>query len=172
MPLECKQAPLVLKLLLYTGMKPAEMFALDKKDIDLQKRIVSINKEMGSDRDNLNVVRQCKTEMSIRKIPMSDKVFEVITELMSLSNSDILIPNSKGQHYATKDIADRYHHIAKNHGVDFHMYQCRHTFITTLFMQGVDLKTIQELVGQKIDATTIGYVVSDEQRKKNAMNLM
>ena len=39
-------------------------------------------------------------------------------------------------------------------------------------MNGVDLKTIQELVGQKVDATTIGYVVSDEERRKKAIELV
>ena len=169
---ERNQARSILFILFYTGMRPAEMFALDKTDIDLKAQTISITKEMGSDRDRTNVVRPCKTEMSHRIIPISDKCLPFISEAMKLTDSPVLFPNPQGEHYATKDLGERYHLLAKNIGIDFHFYQCRHTFITRLFMKGVDLKTIQEIVGQTIDATTIGYVVSDEKRRKNAVDLM
>lgn len=171
-PQERSQAKYILYILYLTGMRPAELFALDKSDIDLKKRTISISKEMGSDRDRLEVVRPCKTEMSHRVIPISDVCFPYVKEAMELSDSGILFPNLKGGHYATKDLGDRYHQVGKQISIDFHFYQCRHTFITNLFMKGVDLKTIQELCGQTIDATTIGYVVSDEIRMKNAVNLL
>lgn len=169
-PLERSQARAILFILFYTGMRPAELFALDKEDIDLKNKTINISKEIGSDRDALDVVRPCKTELSHRTIPISDKCYPYIRD--ALTDSPLLFPNAKGQHYAAKDLGERYHLIGKKVGIDFHFYQCRHTFITSLFMQGVDLKTIQEIVGQTIDQTTIGYVVSDEKRRRNAVNMI
>ena len=171
-PLQQKQAPFILWLLYYTGMRPAEVFALDKKDLDFKNKTISISKEVGSDRDNQNVIRNCKTDCSHRTIPMSNKVYKLLKEAVKLNDSDILFPNDLNEHYSSKDVGDRWHRIAKSIGIDFHLYQCRHTFITNLFMQNVDLKTIQNIVGQKIDATTISYVVSNEEKMKNAMDLI
>lgn len=162
----------VLYTLLYTGMRPAEIFALDKCDVDLNARTISITKEVGSDRDKKNVIRTVKTEMSTRIIPISDKCFPYILKAMKLYKSPVLFPNQQGEHWSTKDFSVLLHLHAKKDGIDFHLYQCRHTFITRLFMQGVDIKTIQELCGQNIDATTLGYVVSDEQRRIRAINMV
>lgn len=169
MRLQCED---MLYILLYTGMRPAELFALDKSDINLYDRTISIYKEMGSDRGVTNVVRTVKTEMSRRSVPISDKCLPFLKDALKLNDSPVLFPSEDGRHYSTKEVGELFHFHAKKIGIDFHLYQCRHTFITRLFMSGVDLKTIQELCGQNIDATTIGYVVSDEERRIRAVNLM
>lgn len=170
-PLMKAQCENILWILFYTGMRPAELLALDKSDVDLKNRTISITKEMGSDREKRNVVRTVKTEMSRRTIPISDKCLPYVQSAME-NDSPILFPSEEGEHYSNIDVGPLFHFHAKKIGIDFHLYQCRHSFITRLFMQGVDLKTIQELCGQTIDATTIGYVVSDEERRVRAVNLM
>lgn len=170
-PLMRKEAEPLLFTLFYTGMRPAELFALDKADIDLKNKTISIQKEIGSDLNRNAVIRPCKTEMSHRVIPVSDKCLPYLDKAMKFK-SPVLFPNDKGTYYSTKEVGELFHLHAKKIGIDFHLYQCRHSFITRLFMQGVDIKTIQELCGQNIDATTIGYVVSDEERRKRAVNLM
>lgn len=169
---EKKQPYYSLWSLYYTGMRPAELFALNKSDIDLDNRTITINKELGCDRNRKVILRSCKTEMSHRVIPISDKLYPILKKALTLHDYDILFPNEHGEYYFGSMLGSRYHLIVKKYGIDFHMYQCRHTFITNLFMKGVDLKTIQELVGQVIDSTTIGYVVTDDERKKAAMNLI
>ncbi len=161
--------PLMLQTLFLTGMRPSECFALEKTDVDLKKKTISINKEVGSDLENNWIIRQCKTKESNRVIPISDKLLPIIKDSLE-TDGTYLFPN-KGNYY-NNTLGDRLHKLAKKNGYDFHLYQCRHTFITTLFMNGVDIKTIQELVGQKINATTIGYVVSDNDKKTNAVNII
>lgn len=170
-PLLAKEAESLLYVLFYTGMRPAELFALNKEDVDLRSKTITISKEIGSDLNRHAVVRTCKTEMSHRVIPVSDKCLPYLQKAME-GDSPVLFPNEDGSYYSTKDVGELFHFHAKKIGIDFHLYQCRHSFITRLFMQGVDIKTIQELCGQNIDATTIGYVVSDEERRKRAVNLM
>ena len=161
--------PLMLQTLFLTGMRPSECFALEKADVDFKKRTITINKEVGSDLENNWIIRQCKTKESNRVVPISDKLLPILKEVSEIKGT-YLFPNKDS--YYNNTLGDRLHKLAKKNGYDFHLYQCRHTFITTLFMNGVDLKTIQELVGQKINATTIGYVVSDDIKKKNAINVI
>lgn len=161
--------PLMLQTLFLTGMRPSECFALEKSDVDLENKTIMINKEVGSDLEDNWIIRQCKTKESNRVIPISDKLVPILEEALK-TKGDYLFPSNES--YFNNTIGDRLHKLAKKRGFDFHLYQCRHTFITTLFMNGVDLKTIQELVGQKINATTIGYVVSDDDKKKNAINII
>lgn len=161
--------PLMIQTLYLTGMRPSECFALLKSDVNLKKKTITINKEVGSDLNDNWVIRKCKTKESNRTIPISDRLMPILKEVLEVKG-DYLFPN--GDTYYNYTIGDRLHKLAKDIDLDFHLYQCRHTFITTLFMNGVDLKTIQELVGQKVNATTIGYVVSDEDKKKNAINII
>lgn len=158
--------------LYYTGMRPAELFALTKDDIDFKNRTINVNKELGCDRDRKVILRSCKTEMSHRVVPISDKLYPILKKAVTLHDFNILFPNDKGEYQYSAMLGSRYHLIVAKHGIDFHMYQCRHAFITNLFMKGVDLKTIQEIVGQVVDSTTIGYVVTDDDRKKIAVNLI
>lgn len=169
--IEKQQANSILLMLYFTGMRPGELFALTKKDINLKENTISINKELGYDENRNAIIRPCKTGMSHRTIPIPNKLNQVVSNLMD-NKSDILFPNRKGNYYNIADLGTRYHAIAKRIGIDFHFYQCRHSFITNLVYAGIDLKTIQELVGQSIDQTTIGYVISSKERQKNAINMI
>lgn len=167
--IEKNQANDVLLMLYYTGMRPGEMFALTKKDINLKDNTISINKELGYDENREPIIRPCKTEMSHRVIPIPDKLNQVVRNLYK-AKSNILFPNHNGKYHNITDLGQKYHLIANSVGIDFHFYQCRHSFITNLVHAGIDIKTIQELVGQSIDQTTIGYVISSKERQKNAIN--
>lgn len=163
-------APFILKTLFLTGMRPSEMFALTKKDIDMNKHTITINKRVDSSRD-AQTIETTKTNESNRIIPFSSKLAPIFKELLK-KDSDLIFPDPEGNYYLPAQLSDKYHKNAKRIGIDFHMYQCRFAFITNLYMNGVDIKTIQELVGQKIDFTTLGYVVSSEERMKNALKFV
>lgn len=170
--IEKKQAPYILWMLYYTGMRPGELFALNVDDVDIKKKKIHINKELGSDRNDNVIIRPCKTLKSHRIIPISDKLLQILKEYLKNPTSNILFPNKDGKNYQVSQLGDRYHQIAKSIGIDFHFYQCRHSFITNLVLAGVDIKTIQELVGQTIDQTTISYIISSEDRQKHAINML
>lgn len=161
--------PLMLRTLFYTGLRPSECFALTRKDVDLKNKVIIVNKEVGSNLNDNWMIRQCKTKESNRQVPISDKLLPTLEKAIKLKGN-YLFPNKDT--FYNNTLGDRLHKLASKHGIDFHLYQCRHTFITTLFMNGVDLKTIQEIVGQKVDSTTIGYVVSDNDKKKCAINII
>lgn len=167
-PLMRYQAYFILMTLFYTGLRPAELFALEINDVDLRKKVIHVNKELEASRRRSDAIRPCKTELSHRDVPIPEKLVQILKDYEP--NCDIYF-GIKGKHYSVSQIGDSYHTIAKKIGIDFHLYQCRHTYITNLYLNGVDLKTLMELCGQNVESTTIGYVVSSEQRKRSAVSL-
>ncbi len=165
---EREKIELILFILFYTGMRPAELFALNKCDIDFKKKTITVNKSL----DTGGMIRKAKTELSNREVPISKKCMPYIKKAAKISKCDIVFHNDDCDYFIVSKLGDKVHKIAKKKGIDFHFYQCRHTFITTLYRKGVDIKTIQKIVGQGIDATTLGYVIDSEALKRNAIELV
>lgn len=167
-PYDKRMYQLMIWFLYYTGCRPAEMFALEKDDI--KKDYIDINKEMGSSLRDNNIVRPCKTELSHRQIPIADSLKPIIQEAMELSKSEIIFAMENGSHFNSTYVGDRLHGLAKKHGIEFFMYQIRHLFCTDLMDAGADPKTIESLMGHADLKTTYGYLVTNDGKRKNAIN--
>lgn len=167
-PYDKKQFPLMLWFLYYTGCRPAEMFALEKDDI--KKDYIDINKEMGSSLRNSNVVRPCKTELSHRQIPIAKNLKSILDKATEMSKCELVFPTETGFHHNSTNVGNRLHDLGKKHGIDFFMYQIRHLFTTDLMDKGADPKTIQSLMGHSNLKTTYGYLVTNDDKRKNAIN--
>jgi site-specific recombinase XerD len=55
---------------------------------------------------------------------------------------------------------------------DFHFHDLRHTFASRLVMAGVDLRTVQELMGHKTISMTLRYSHLSPDHKKSATNAL
>lgn len=159
-----------LLMLYFTGMRPCECFALNKSDIDLVKREISINKEIGSDLRENNVIRQCKTEQSNRIIPISNALYDIITDLIEAQPNEILFADHKGNYFNSTQVGNKIRYICKQHGIKFNMYQLRHQFSTDLITNNVDIRTVMELMGHNNTNMTIDYARSSSELKSDALN--
>lgn len=165
---EKEQIPLILDFLYLTGCRPCEVWALEKTDC--RKGYIFIDKEIGSTLDKDIDVRQCKTELSVRKIPITEELKSVISKASKLSDSELLFPPIKGKYYRTDDFGQRIHLIAKRNGIDFNLYMLRHRFATDLLVNGTDVRTIQELMGHSSSSMSIEYARSNDELKRNALS--
>lgn len=168
-PYEKQQIPNILWTLYYTGCRPGEIFALNKKDV--KNGWIYINKEIGSSADDENVLRPPKNKASYRKIPIAKELSQILENAAALHDREILFPDRNGRYYYSNLLTSKISHIIKRTGIKFSCYMLRHLFQTDLRYSGVDDKTIDVLVGHSNKKTIDIYTHTNDERLKNAIFL-
>lgn len=126
---------------LNTGMRRGEILALRWKDVDLENRKIT--------------VRNTKNNET-RVIPVNKTLYEELLNLSKESGSEYVFSNGEGRPFG--DIKKGFSSALKRAGIeDFRFHDLRHTFGSHLVMQGVDLKTVQQLMGHKVIKMTMRY---------------
>jgi len=164
-----KMYPLLLRTLRLTGMRTAEVCALNKSDVIDE---IKIYKELGSSINESLTIRPCKTKSSIRNIPLTKELKKIFKEASSLTEYDLLFCNEDGSLIDIRKVGNQIEHLASKKGVKFNLYQLRHKFSTDLILKGIDIRTIQELMGHTSSTMTLYYARSNDDLKKNAMRVL
>lgn len=155
-------------IMLYTGLRPAETFALERKNIDTTSWIIIVDKSLGSDTEHLNIKRTTKTKDSMRIIPVVKELRPIILELLEYAESDDLF-SVNGELFKVKRATDKITRICRLEGINFTMYMLRHKFSTDLVTNNVDPRTVMELMGHCDPKMTISYARSDLALKQEVL---
>ena len=180
--------------LLNTGLRLGEFLALLDKDFNFNEKYVSVTKTLKDTYifdENRNkkyavLVQPPKTESSIRKVPLSDKLIEKLEEYKINRNLLLINPedhNGSKPFFCTpmdtylnnSNIRKVFKKILSEAGLPnkFRVHDLRHTFATRLFENGVSPKTVQKLLGHSKLETTMNiytHVMRDVQQE--AINLI
>lgn len=167
-PYDGQMYALLLEWLYLTGMRICEALALTRSDI--KKDQIVISKELGSSMEDWMVLRDCKTDLSRRNIPLTPDMKKVLQKVYKLHDHDRIFCQNDGSFYNSTEIGDKIHKIGKTNGLDFNMYSIRHLFATDLTVNGVDDRTKIELMGHSSVNTTLGYARSNDDLKIKALN--
>jgi len=153
--------PLV-EIALHTGMRKGEQFNLRWTDINFLTEIITIP--------------QTKSKSGeMRHITMNDKVVEILRNLSSRLKNEWVFPSSTGitpldGNNFTKGVFVPAVREAKIENFKWH--DLRHTFASRLVMKGVDLRTVQELMGHKTIAMTLKYSHLSPRHQKEAVQVL
>lgn len=159
-----------LKVMYYTGIRPCECFALKRSNIDLIKNNIYIDIELGSSYTKHNVIRNTKTEKSIRHIPIVPELKIILNELLDFQDAEeFLFTKYNGELFRVDDITNKISRTCKLEGLKFNMYRLRHQFSTDLITANKDPRTIMELMGHNNIAMTIEYARSSDELKEKAL---
>lgn len=167
---DAQSVVMALETMWYTGLRPAECFALSPKDIT--DGYIDVNKELGSSiaqsgdivSANFNVIRQCKTETSIRKVPIPKALQIMFDEYKG--EGKILFPNKYGKYFSVTELGNR----LRKSALPFNMYRLRHTVATNLVLNtNADDRTIIEILGHKNFNMSVYYARSNDDKKKEAL---
>lgn len=167
---DCKLLSYAMIIMACLGVRPAECYALTRSDFDLDNKTVSINKSVGSTHTEKNTIRKTKTHSSIRSIPLPDELIPFIEELFSFTDNDQLFTFFDGKLVYSQKAASLIKCACDKAGIRFNSYMLRHAFSTNMLQQGVDIRTIMELMGHTSSSMSLEYARSNNDLKKDAIN--
>jgi len=123
-------------LALHTGMRRSEQYGLRWENVNLRLGIITI---------------PCSKHGERRYAPVNSRARAALESLrQQRDGSERLIPRGHGRRWFERAVREA--------GiVDFHWHDLRHTFASRLVMAGVDLRTVQELLGHKTITMTVRY---------------
>lgn len=165
-------------LTIFSGIRIGELCALKYSDFNLKSKEFTVNKTIQRIYIKENEIKgrskiittNAKTKKSNRIIPLHNIFCNYINNV-SYKNDDFLISNSNKQieprtyrKYYSNLLAD-----LKIKHVNFH--SLRHTFASNCIKNGIDPKTVSELLGHSsVNITLNLYVHSSEEQKRKCIN--
>ncbi len=156
----------VATLIVETGMRPCEVYSLERRHVAIfegwEARGIDENGLTG----NTVHVEDGKTKSATRTLLLSPAASAILQTRMKRLQGDNLFPHLENDHlppvslledeqlkayrnlYAQK-LSIQHRRVKKRLGIDFRLYDCRHTYATRCYASGFDLRTIAALLGHK-----------------------
>ena len=142
---------------LNTGMRKSEILRLTWDRVDLKNSVILLDKTKNGER---------------REVPINDTLHQTLSCIVRNIKIDYVFYNPE----TLKPYCDikRSFGVAlkKSHILDFHFHDLRHTFASSLIMKGVDLATIQKLLGHKTINMTLRYAHLSNVHLKDAVSML
>jgi integrase len=141
---------------LHTGMRLGELTTLEWKDIDFKRGILRVENKKDHHTKNYQV----------RTIPMNEFLTEVLRKIPRRLDSSYVFQRQDGSKF--HKMRTGYRNAVMRSGIPHvRFHDLRHTFASHLVMGGVDIRTVQELLGHKDIRMTMRYshLAPDHMRK-------
>jgi len=140
---------------LNTGMRKEEILSLKWKDLDYRIRTISILDTKNGES---------------RKLPINNILYRTLLAAKK-TDSPWVFCKKNGERYG--NVRKAFEGARKRAGItDFRFHDLRHTFASYLVMNGIDLKTVQELLGHKSFEMTLRYAHLSPEHKKRATDIL
>jgi len=153
---------------LYSGMREGEIFGLKRVHVHLEENYV--------------LATDTKTHQD-RPVPVNETMREILQRRMEVPGSDFVFCNHNGERLS--HLSRGFKSARKKAGlirwevkdgetveIRFRFHDLRHTFGSRLGMDGVDLKTIMEIMGHKTAKTAMRYQHPSPSHKLKAVKCL
>lgn len=159
--------------LAFSGMRPGELIALKKQDLNFNENSIRISKTLINENTNMKEYYLETTKTSdIRIINMDENIMKMLKNLVHKNDTyklkyktvvddfhdqDFVFSRNNGYPYVRQFLTTRMKRLLKKSGINKHLtpHSFRHTHISMQTEAGVDLPTIMERVGHKDPDTTL-----------------
>ena len=150
-------------LILETGLRAGEALALEWGDIDEEKRLLKVSKNMVRvDGHNL-VQRTTKTASGKRTIPLNARAMEAVQHLreQAVAGCPYVFATQTGEHVSYRHLLATMEKACEAAEVEHRgLHALRHSFASNLFARGVSVKVISKLLGHSSTQVTIDRYIS------------
>ena len=176
-------------VLLGTGMRISEFCGLTMADLDFENRRIRVDHQLVWNRNCQRYVEKTKTECGCRFIPMSDEVYRSLYNILMNrpkqkkeqiidGHAGFILLDKNGnpkvalhiEHVVTR-IWQKYNdtHVIPLPKITPHVF--RHTFCTNMANLGMDLKSLQYLMGHSDVSVTLNvYTHNSYEKAEEAMS--
>ena len=147
----------VAMLMVETGMRPEEVFTIQRKNVYLKNGYLFIPRG--------------KTRYARRNMPLTGAAAEVLKSRLVSAKGTYLFPHRRDPCLPLTTIQKAHDLALRDAAIDppFRLYDFRHTFGSRAAMAGVDLPTLKELMGHSNISTTMRYVHPTPEHKRMAV---
>ncbi|MBQ9156945.1 MAG: site-specific integrase [Eubacterium sp.] len=161
-------------VLLNTGMRVSEFCGLTRKDLDFENRRIRVDHQLVRERGGRYYVEKTKTKSGIRFIPMTDEVYDSLKNILKKRpklRPEPVVDGYRGFILIDKNLnpkvalhienemrwaLKKYHKLHPDNplpNITPHVF--RHTFCTNMANAGMDIKTLQYLMGHSDVGVTL-----------------
>lgn len=170
---------LAVLLCLYTGIRIGELCALRWEDIDIENKVLSVNKTLIRIQ-NTNTLIASKTKIiisapkskcSIRKIPLPDCIIPLLKAFVQKGDTFFLTGETE-RFVEPRTMQNRFKkYVSACNIADANFHTLRHTFATRCVELGFEIKSLSEILGHaNVNITLNRYVHSSFELKTLNMN--
>ncbi len=160
-------------ILLGTGLRVSELYGLTRADINFERRCIHVRRQLCRTAEKPYFVTTPKTQSGIRNVPMTDAVYEAFLRVMGARAStkiEMLVDGCSGFVFLDKagmpKVAMHLENymrgvqgkFEKTYGKPIQRitpHVLRHTFCTNAQQAGLDVKSLQYLMGHSNASVTL-----------------
>ncbi len=140
---------------IYTGLRVGELAALKWSDVDFEHRKLNVSKNVVStynfskSEGKKERIVQNSTKSRDRVVPLNKSAISLLKEMYDSSSdkSGYILGGRKP--VSANSLINTYKRVCKRAGIEncCGIHTLRHTFASLLFLKGVDIKVISEILG-------------------------
>jgi integrase len=156
------------RTMLYTGLRRSEALALTWRNLDLDKRTLTVTETLHRTAGGKFVLQPPKTKNSRRVIDLSESLTEVLQEYRSqvedqrvmlntpLADSDLVFAHVGGSPLDPSTVSHEFLKTARRAGLQIRLHDLRHTYATLMLAAGVNVKALSQSLGHSNVSITLG----------------
>lgn len=174
----------IIMLLFYFGLRRGEVLALTKSDINLKKRILTVNKTVVFDVNTPIIKTGAKSEAGNREIPIPESIEGFLRQFLKSVDTFYLFPGKNAETLSKTQYVKMWDRIVRKmndavtserekiigstpiEGLTAHIF--RHNYCTMLYYSGISQKKAVELMGHS-DIKMIMEVYAHLDEEKEAV---
>lgn len=170
------------RVLAFTGMRKGEVLALTWKDIDFNKKMLSIDKTVTRDIDGNKVIEPPKTKESIRDISVDDETLKILKKWRMIQreeyfqkgfntsvDSQFIFTNDDNTFFHGETVTTWLNRVIKKYNLPvITPHHLRHTHASLLLQAGVPIKEVAARLGHADTTITdriYSHVMPEEKEK-------